>query len=287
MNQKQAIAGSIIFQALAAFVAFGAQLMPETSPEWLPLKDSIYGHIFKERFWYSISLYTICQIAVGSCRWAKQRNKRAYIERELNVMAKKIFKEIPSALRITVFRSRYGIFCYKNWLWRGIITNFTCHLRKGILKEHIIKEFPWPFKKYLYIYARCGFPYSNGSTTCFLRPEAESEINGVVARAYYDQAPQTVLDLPNMDIINNMKSKSDIQTMPEKAIQDYCDRCGLTRAKFNVLHRRSKHVMAIPLLDNDETHAIISLDCNNKSHPFERGEEIKVFANMLEVMMLQ
>lgn len=255
---------------LATVFLWDLQMMG-TSPSW-PFNTHYLGSVL---FYYITDRKIEIGIILGSCLYMAHalvswlppfHTKKKLVDDLLRHMMKERFPGTDVNLnRATLYcvRSGFSTFIF-TWLWRCLIINALAHAKKGCY-AYYCKHPPNPFRKYLQIYSRKGQPHEKGSSTAFLVPQTENEVEGIAADAFYREQTVT-LELPDIRAIDltNVQDLKDIHVPKDKkAITRYMHEGKIADfQKLKTIHRYSVSFLATPLWKNEKKWGVLILDSN-------------------------
>jgi len=177
--------------------------------------------------------------------------RKRFIENTLRHILNQYLNGDITNNRITIFVTKNGYqFCLR-CIWQCFFKNYCSHRNKKLLKYYCNK-FPNPFKKYLVFYGRIGKPYEKGTSTFFLVPEHEKEIDGFAAYVFYHNRKCFVelpdirhIDITKFEIGNSKNNPND-----DNLIRSYMESGKVSNfSTLKSFHRFPKHLFATPILD--------------------------------------
>jgi hypothetical protein len=173
--------------------------------------------------------------------------------------------------RITIFKSKLGIYFTHRYIWKCFVANRKSHKEKGLIKYYW-RNFPLPYRYYLVQYSRNGHPFPKGSSTSFIAPRNAKEVSSIVAEAFYKESPRNIslpmLDSEKIESISdfnsyNGKQKSNISKYLKVGKIESFDR-------LKSLHRYPIRVYADPIiLENEKKWGCIVFDSIDSETAFD------------------
>ncbi len=237
------------------------------------VNNDIYELLLNKKTTIGISwgiLFLIIQVIILYIPISIKRKK--FIENTLRHILNQYLKGDISNNRITIFVTKNGYQIVLKYIWQCFIKNLGSHKEKKLI-NYYVKKFPNLFKKYLVFYSRIGKPYENGTSTFFLVPENENEIDGFAPYVFYHSRKEFV-ELPDISHIDlKTYAIGDLTNNPndEILIDKYLKDGKINNFKsLKSFHRFPQHLFATPILDKlGIPYGVIVFDSQEKTQDFK------------------
>jgi len=198
--------------------------------------------------------------------------RKKFIENTLKHILNQYLNGDVTNNRITIFITKKGYQFIFKYMWQCLVKNHSSHKKKKLLK-HYVQKFPNPFKNYLVFFGRIGKPYEKGTSTFFLVPDHENEINGFASYVFYHNRKEfaELPDITHVDMTTYQKGNLNNNPNDEILIDKYINEGKLKDfSSLKTFHRFPQHLFATPILDKSgEPCGVIVFDSQEKRQDFK------------------
>lgn len=246
---------SLIF--LTTVVAFAIWYIPNLpAPSADPpapfdfLKPSIYVWFYSWRFLFIFLLFFTNALLLALPRFNSHKKEKLYFEKVLKNVIDTEFSQSLSKVRGTIFRVRGGLYAWLHY-WRRCRRLLPKSDKDKRTEAYYKNRTPKRNREYLVMYARKGRPNEEKTSTFFLVPNQQEEVDSFTAFVAFD-GRACFENLPDISHINlsSCATLDDVSAQDRSIVERYIAEGYISFDSLRVINRISSGLWATPLYNN-------------------------------------